>query len=198
MKLVADAALVPAFRLAMRQLASGVSVITHGDGAQRTGFTATSVTSLSSEPPTLIVAVNRASSLCQQLGTGDLFGVNILGAQHSDIADRFAGRAGVERADRFGEGRWSTTPDGVCLLDDALAALVCEADEVIERNTHAILIGHVRLARQQAHGGALLYWRGDYESIGWTDEELSRAVGLRSALEVGRKIVVEPVFKSKR
>ena len=96
----------------MRQLASGVSVVTHGAGAQRTGFTATSVTSLSSEPPTLVVCVNRSASLYQQLGTGDLFGVNILGAQHVDIANRFAGRAGVERADRFVEGSWATTADG--------------------------------------------------------------------------------------
>jgi flavin reductase (DIM6/NTAB) family NADH-FMN oxidoreductase RutF len=179
MKVVAGIALAPDFKLAMRQLASGVSVITHGAASQRTGVTATSVTSLSSEPPTLIVAVNRASSLYKQLGTGDLFGVNILGAQHVDIADRFAGRAGVDRADRFEAGRWSTTPDGVWLLDDALAALVCEADEVIERNTHAIVIGQVRLARRQAYGGALLYWRGDYDRLGWTDEEMSRAVGLR-------------------
>jgi flavin reductase (DIM6/NTAB) family NADH-FMN oxidoreductase RutF len=167
------------YKLAMRQLASGVSVITHGSGAQRTGFTATSVTSLSSEPPTLIVCVNRAASLYAQLGTGDLFGVNVLGAQHAEIADRFAGRAGLAGAERFREGRWSTFADGASLLDDALAAFVCETDEVIERHTHAILIGRVRLARPQAQGGALLYWRGVYDQIGWSDEEVSRAVGLR-------------------
>jgi flavin reductase (DIM6/NTAB) family NADH-FMN oxidoreductase RutF len=167
------------FKLAMRQLASGVCVITHGSGAQRTGFTATSVTSLSSEPPTLIVCVNRAASLYAQLASGDLFGVNVLGAHHCEIADRFAGRAGLAGADRFREGRWSTFADGVSILDDALAAFVCETDEVIVRHTHAILIGRVRLARPQAQGGALLYWRGTYDQIGWSDEEVSRAVGLR-------------------
>ena len=181
MKLVADNAAGPDFKLAMRQLASGVSIVTHGDGPQGDGFTATSVTSLSAEPPTLIVAVNRSAPLYRRLGTGDLFGVNVLGAQHADIAEAFALRAGGERADRFGEGRWSATPDGVLLLDDALATFVCQADEVIERHTHAILIGRVRSARARGDGGALICWRGVYDQLGWSDEELSRAVGLRPA-----------------
>ena len=179
MKVDTQATLAPAFRLAMRQLASGVLVVTHGSGPLRTGFTATSVTSLSMEPPTLLVCVNRAASLYQQLAAGDLFGVNILAAHHTEIADRFAGRDGVERAERFRDGGWSTPVEGVSLLDDALASFVCQAEEVIERRTHAILIGRVRFARSQTEGGALLYWRGDYDRIGWSEEELSRAVGLR-------------------
>ena len=166
------------FRSAMRRLASGVSVVTHGEGERRTGLTATSVSSLSADPPTLIVCVNRSASLYAQLRAGDSFGVNILGAQHADIADRFAGRNGVNGAERFREGRWIVTPDGVTLLADALAVFVCEAEDVIDRHSHAILIGRVRSAVAGPADGALLYWGGAYDRIGWSAEELSRATGL--------------------
>src|ERR1700689_4892587 len=118
------------FRQAMRQLASGVSVITHGDGEYRTGLTATSVSSLSAEPPALIVCVNRSASLYARLGAGDLIGVNVLAADHAEIADRFAGRGGLKGAERFAEGHWVTTPDGVWLLADAIAAFECEVEDI--------------------------------------------------------------------
>jgi flavin reductase (DIM6/NTAB) family NADH-FMN oxidoreductase RutF len=166
------------FREAMRQLASGISVITHGVGEQRTGLTATSVSSLSADPPTLIVCVNRSASLYAQLVSGDSFGVNVLGAQHAEIADRFAGRNGARGAERFREGRWLVTPDGVTLLADALAIFACVAEDVIERHSHAIVVGRVRSAVAGPTEGALLYWRGAYDRIGWSAEELSRAAGL--------------------
>ena len=180
-----DANAADSFRLAMRQLASGVSVVTHGAGEERTGFTATSVSSLSADPPTLIVCVNRAASLYAQLSVSDLFGVNVLGENHAEIADRFAGRGGVKGAERFRQGHWIATQDGVSLLADALAAFECEVEDIVERHSHAILIGHVRFARPRASGGALLYWRGAYESIGWSAEEVSRAVGLAPTQPAG-------------
>ncbi len=170
---------VLAFKRAMRQLASGVSVITHASGAHITGVTATSVTSLTAEPPTLIVCVHRSASLYARLGKGDLFGVNVLGAQHAEIAERFESHADLEGDDRFQEGDWRTAPDGVPQLHDALAVFICEAEDVIERHAQAILLGRVKLARPRAEGGALLNWRGTYDRIGWSEEELSRAVGLR-------------------
>ena len=167
-----------AFRRAMRQLASGISVVTHGAGEQRTGLTATSVSSLSAEPPTLIICVNRSASLYQQLGSGDLFGVSVLAAEHAEIADRFAGRSGLSRAERFREGRWISTHEGVSLLADAIAAFECQTEDIIERYSHAILIGRVRAATHKSADAALLYWRGAYDSIGWSAEEISRAIGV--------------------
>ncbi len=184
----APATAVEGFRQAMRQLPSGVCVITHGSGEQRTGLTATSVSSLSAEPPTLIVCVNRSASLYARLGSGDLFGVNVLAAAHVEIADRFAGRLGLGGAERFGEGRWITTPDGVSLLADAIAAFECEAQDLIERHSHAILIGRVRLATHKNADGALLYWRGAYDCIGWSAEEVARASGLTPPTPGGRVI----------
>jgi flavin reductase (DIM6/NTAB) family NADH-FMN oxidoreductase RutF len=101
-----------AFRAAMRQLAGGVSVITVGAGIERSGMTATSVSALSLDPPTLIVCVNRHSSTFHLLQRYRAFGVNILRAGHEKIAERFTGRGGTNGVDRYAEGSWITLVSG--------------------------------------------------------------------------------------
>jgi len=167
-----------AFRAAMRHLASGVCLVTHDVGGECAGITATAVASLSLDPPTLIVCVNRAASIYAGLTPGAAFGVSVLGANHREFAERFAGRTGEEGAERFREGRWRTSPNGAPLLWDALAAFACEVEEIVERNTHAIVIGRVKHAASAPSGGALVYWRSGYDQLGWSDDELARATGL--------------------
>ncbi len=167
-----------AFRLAMRQLASGVSIVTLGEGEARNGLTATSVSSLSADPPTLIVCVNRGASLYARLTKGERIGVSVLAAGQSEYADAFAGRTALKGADRFRHGCWTTTAGGVSILADAIAAFECEIDELVERGSHAIVIGRVLSARAQPACGALIYWRGAYDQVGWSAEEISRAVGV--------------------
>src|SRR5580704_15552949 len=75
------------FRGAMRELGGGVSVITVGIGTERSGMTATSVSALSLDPPTLIVCVNKGSSTWPLLLRYRSFGVNILHAGHQDVAE---------------------------------------------------------------------------------------------------------------
>ncbi len=166
------------FRVAMRQLAGGVCLIAHGVGAKRAGQTATSVTSLSADPPSLIVCVNRGASSYRGLAPGVAFGVNVLGAHQQEFADRFSDGAGISAAERFADGHWSASPNGAPLLNDSLAAFDCEVDDIIERHTHAIIIGRVKGVAIRKHGGALVHWRGVYDSLGWDDDELSRAVGV--------------------
>src|SRR5215468_9512318 len=86
------------FRRAMRHLAGGVSVITVGQGRDITGMTVTSVTSLSVDPPALIVSINRSASSWPLLKRTGFFGVSILKADQIDIAERFAGKGGVNGA----------------------------------------------------------------------------------------------------
>jgi flavin reductase (DIM6/NTAB) family NADH-FMN oxidoreductase RutF len=166
------------FRLAMRQLASGVSIITRGEGTARIGFTATSVSPLSADPPTLVVCLDRASTVYPGLAIGERFGLSVLAAGQAEFADCFAGRSGLKDAGRFEEGRWLTTPGGASVLAEAAAIFECDVEDVIERHTHAIVIGRVRLAAAGAPGGALVRWRGGYDQIGWSAEEISRAIGL--------------------
>src|SRR6185295_7465933 len=84
------------FRGAMRHLVGGVSVITVGQGQDISGMTVSSVTSLSIDPPTLIVAINRSASSWPLLLRHRAFGVNILTADQLDISERFTGKDGAK------------------------------------------------------------------------------------------------------
>jgi flavin reductase (DIM6/NTAB) family NADH-FMN oxidoreductase RutF len=163
------------FRNAMRRLAGGISVITAGEGRDISGMTVTSVTSLSVEPPTLIVCVNREASSWPLVKRYGFFGVNILTADQSDIAERFAGKGGLKGADRFGGARWKSGVSGVPLLADALAAIDCEVEEVIERHSHAIIIGRVLDVTVSPRTAALAYWQGQYVAIDRDEDALKLA-----------------------
>src|SRR6476469_6021013 len=104
------------FRSAMRRLAGGVSVITAGRGKDISGMTVTSVSSLSVEPPALIVSINRASSSWPLVKRYGFFGVNILNSDQVEIAERFTGKGGLKGADRFAGAEWTTRASGVPLL----------------------------------------------------------------------------------
>jgi flavin reductase (DIM6/NTAB) family NADH-FMN oxidoreductase RutF len=158
---------VPAgdFRAAMRQLSGGVSVITAGRGDDVSGMTVTSVASLAVDPPTLIVSINRQSSSWPILLRHRAFGVNILSAEQQGVAERFSGRDGLKGLDRFAGAQWTTLVSGVPLLVDALAAIDCEVEEIIERHSHGIVIGRVLQTRVSRDTAALTYWQGQYVAI---------------------------------
>ena len=153
------------FRNAMRQLTGGVSVITAGRGRDISGMTVTSVSSLSVDPPALIVSVNRESSSWPLVKRYGFFGVNILTSDQIDIAERFTGKGGLKGADRFAGARWTTRASGVPLLVGALAAIDCEVEDIVERHSHAIVIGRVLDVAVSARTAALAYWQGRYVAI---------------------------------
>ena len=153
------------FRAAMRRLVGGVSVITVGAGSEISGMTATSVSSLSVDPPSLIVGVNRASSSWPLLKRHRYFGVNILKADQIEIAERFSGKGGLKGPGRFAGAEWTERASGVLLLAGALAAIECEAEDIIERHSHAIIIARVLHLELSPDDAALAYWHGDYVAI---------------------------------
>lgn len=153
------------FRGAMRHLTGGVSVITAGRGKDITGMTVTSVTSLSADPPTLLVSINRDASSFPLIRRHGAFGVNILNADQLDVAERFAGKGGLKGADRFAGAHWVTGVSGVPLLVGALSAVDCEVEEIVERHSHGIVIGRVRDIRSSTRTAALAYWHGQYVAV---------------------------------
>jgi flavin reductase (DIM6/NTAB) family NADH-FMN oxidoreductase RutF len=161
------------FRNAMCRLTGGVSVITAGRGRDISGMTVTSVASLSVEPPALIVSVNRAASSYQLIRRHGFFGVNILNADQVEIAERFTGKDGSKGAARFAGADWFTRASGVPLLSGALAAIDCEVEEVVERHSHAIVIGRVLDLALSPRSAALAYWQGQYVAID-RDEDIAR------------------------
>ena len=161
------------FKSAMRQLVGGVSVITAGRGEDISGMTVTSVSSLSVDPPVLIVSVNRASSTWPLIKRYGFFGVNILNSDQVDIAERFSGKNGLKGRDRFAGREWVTRASSAPLLVGALAAVDCEVEDAIERHSHAIVTGRVRDLMLSKRDSALGYWHGSYVAID-RDEDVAR------------------------
>ena len=175
------------FRRAMRQLAGGVSIITVGQAGDITGMTVTSVTSLSVEPPSLIVSINRSASSWPLLKRNSFFGVSVLNADQIEIAERFAGKGGVTGADRFAGAEWITRVSGVPLLADALAAIDCEVEHIIECHSHAIVIGRPLDMQLSQWTAALAYWQGQYVAIGRSKDKVKLAQVSLPAARTPRK-----------
>jgi flavin reductase (DIM6/NTAB) family NADH-FMN oxidoreductase RutF len=163
------------FRNAMRHLTGGVSVVTAGRGRDISGMTVTSVSSLSVDPPALIVSINRESSSWPLVKRYGFFGVNILTSDQIDIAERFTGKGGLKGADRFAGAHWTTRASGVPLLADALAAIDCEVEDIVERHSHAIVIGLVLDVMVSARTAALVYWQRQYVAIDRDEDALRLA-----------------------
>jgi flavin reductase (DIM6/NTAB) family NADH-FMN oxidoreductase RutF len=176
------------FRSAMRQLTGGVSIITAGRGRDISGMTVTSVSSLSVDPPALIVSINREASSWPLVKRYGFFGVNILTSDQIDIADRFTGKGGLKGADRFAGARWMTRASGVPLLVDALAAIDCEVEDVVERHSHAIVIGRVLDVTISPRTAALAYWQGQYVAIDRDEDAVKLAEVSVPAQHTARKL----------
>src|SRR5579871_1226804 len=166
------------FRYALRQLAGGVSIVTAGAEDVRTGVTATTVSPLCAEPPTLLVCINRSSPCYAALARFGAFAVNVLSADQREYAERFASSSSLHQQERFRDGRWLALPSGANCLSDSIAVFGCDVEERIERHTHAIVIGRVRCVLAGGASGALVHWRGGYDQVGWSDDEVASAIGL--------------------
>jgi flavin reductase (DIM6/NTAB) family NADH-FMN oxidoreductase RutF len=164
------------FPEALRRLPRGVSIITLG-GKEPFGLTATSVSSLGRNPPTILVSVDKSISLSRRLLAGRRFGISVLAAGHDDLAERFAGGARISEDSRRSDV-WLSPESGVPLLADAVAAFDCELDDTMECHGHAIVVGLVRGVIAPGKCSALVYWRGAYDHLGWTEDEVSRAIGV--------------------
>jgi flavin reductase (DIM6/NTAB) family NADH-FMN oxidoreductase RutF len=133
------------------------------------------VSSLSVDPPTLIVSINREASSWPLLKRYGFFGVNILTSDQLEIAERFAGKGGLKGADRFAGARWITRASGVPLLAGALAAIECEVEDIVERHSHAIVIGRVLDMELSSRSAALAYWQGQYVAIDQNEDAIRLA-----------------------
>jgi flavin reductase (DIM6/NTAB) family NADH-FMN oxidoreductase RutF len=159
----------PRFKQGMRALTGGVTVIgAYGpDGAAR-AMTATAVTSLTAEPPSLLVCVNRSASIAGALLRHARFSVNVLAADQVQVARAFAGQLDLRGSARFIHGNWRRVDDTqVPLLTGSRVSFECEVSHVHEWATHHIVIGSVldvHFADKKKQ--SLVYVDGQYLAIG--------------------------------
>jgi flavin reductase (DIM6/NTAB) family NADH-FMN oxidoreductase RutF len=143
------------FRSVMSRFASGVSIITTRHEGIDYGLTASAVTSLSLDPPMLLICVNKASNTRDALAEAQVFAVNILREDQGELARRFAD----SQPGKF-EGQCISYGElGVPLLDDVLATIECRVSEIVSGGTHSIFLAEVQTA-QATEEMPLTYFRG--------------------------------------
>ena len=152
------------FRSFLQRLAGGVGVVTAGRDDTIAGVTVASFSSLSVNPPRLLISLSRQSSPFPLIARERCFGINILGSDQQPIADRFSNTQLSDRQ-RFEGILWSPAPSGVPLLKHAQVAVECEVDEIIERYTHAIIVGRPLAIELSPRRSSLVCWNGQYVEI---------------------------------
>lgn len=132
-----------AFRDAIARLPSGVSIIATAGPAGRAGFTATAVASVSDDPPTVLVCLNRKSPQNRLMQANAQFSVNLLPKDAVTLANIFAGRTGLHLADRFQHGDWTALSTGAPILGSAIMALDCRLVSHQDVGSHTVYFGQV-------------------------------------------------------
>lgn len=135
--------LVADFKSAMRQLAAGVVIISADHDGQRSGLTATAACSLSFDPPSMLVCVNKSSHTHDYIVGSGRFRLNALGHQHQEVAEVFAGATKLEGEAKFSHGDWILEDGRPPRLADALVSVDCDVMQTLEVGTHTIFIGEV-------------------------------------------------------
>ncbi|MDX3384317.1 flavin reductase family protein [Streptomyces niveiscabiei] len=149
-------------RSVFRRHAAGVAVITASGEHGPVGFTATSLTSVSAEPALLSFGIGTGASSWPAISRARHVGVHLLGEHQADLAATFA-RSG---ADRFGAPTaWHEGPEGVPVLDDVLAWLVCRVHTRVPAGDHRIVLAEVVLGDPTRAGRPLLYHQGRFNAL---------------------------------
>jgi flavin reductase (NADH)/flavin reductase len=150
------------FRIGMRRLAGHVCLITTANTiGERAGLTATAVCSVSAEPPTVLICVNRQNSSHAAIRNSGVFAVNVLAVEDQALANRFASL--IVGEERFREGMWTNLETGSPVLESALVCLDCRIAQAVDVGTHGILFGIIEAMRvRQTEAKPLLYVHGSY------------------------------------
>lgn len=185
------------FRDVVGHFASGVSIITTIDEGVPFGSTVSAVSSLSMEPPMMLVCLNGSSTTHAAVERSGRYAINILSAQQGEIAAAFARRAD----DKFERVSHSVSDAGLPLIAGALATIECEVVESPRGGTHTIFIGRVISASAGA-GHPLTYYRGRFGVFEDAQERAAYAAMRRWVLgrrtPVGDSIDIEKVAEELR
>lgn len=153
---------ISGFRSAMRKFPATVTIVTANDGVTDHGMTVTAVTSVSMEPPSIMVCLNNRTRVHEMLLGQKFFAVNVLRREHGILSDAFSGKVPPEK--RFELSTWRRHASGVLQLMDAHSSVVCRRVAALPFGTHTIFIGEVLTADVDMDTGSqpLLYENGQY------------------------------------
>ncbi|HCV73902.1 MAG TPA: pyrimidine utilization flavin reductase protein F [Agrobacterium sp.] len=151
------------YRKAMARLGAAVNIVTTDGAAGRAGFAATAVCSVSDNPPTLLVCLNRGSSAYNVVKGNGVICVNTLASKHEVLSTLFGGKTPAE--ERFAAGSWGVLETGSPVLEDALVSFDCRIREAHDGGTHDILICDVVDMKINEGDEALMYFNRRYRVL---------------------------------
>ena len=151
------------FREAMARLGAAVTVVTTAGPAGRGGCTASAVCSVTDDPPTLLVCLNRGSEMHGLVAANGVLCVNTLAAAQEALSPLFAGVTGLTVTERFIDGEWHALETGAPVLAGAVVSFDCVVSQVTDVGTHGVFFCSVAaIALGSAHDEALIYFRRRY------------------------------------
>lgn len=154
------------FRSAMAHLSAAVNVVTSNGPGGRTGITVSAVCSVTDSPPTVLVCVNQASYTHDIFAKNGRVCVNVLGAEHEELAMHFAGATRIPMEERFGWEMWDHDSEDVPVLRDALVALVGKIVGHTVRGSHSVMFVEIeRTIVHEDHDG-LVYFKRQFHKLG--------------------------------
>lgn len=156
-----DAISADQFKQVMRRFAASVNVITSADGAIKNGMTATAVCSVTADPPSALIVVNKSNRSHPIIHMTRSFAVNVLSSSQRHVATNFASRL----PDPFAQVPYTTGKTGCPLITGAEAHIECVVMEQVDVGTHTIFIGRI-ISTEAANGEPLLYHEGQYRGLG--------------------------------
>ncbi len=149
-----------ALKQAMRGWGAAVTIITTNDGGIPHGMTATAATSLTMDPPSLVVCINKSASIHDpMLRTGE-FCVNLLALDHQPLSGAFSGK--LVGQERFNLGSWSLSQTAPPRLLGAQANIFCKVAETLGYGSHTLVVGRVTRVHTAEDVKPLLYQNGAY------------------------------------
>ena len=154
------------FRQVMGHFATGISVVTTWDGATPAGITVNAFSSVSLDPPLVMVALDRRRFITPMVRDAGRYAVSVLGADQQGLSDCFAHAPVSPGREDFCGAAWREGPTGLPLIDDAIATLECTTVETFSAGDHDLFIGRVDSLETHREGVApLLYFRRRYLRI---------------------------------
>lgn len=153
------------FKEGMRRLALPTALVTTAHEGERGGLTVSSLCSVSTEPPRILVCVNTGAGAYPLLRASRVLAVNVLGEEHDALCMRFASGETCRGEARFAAGDWAEGSSGAPLLGDALVSFDCEVVEIHESATHAIVIADVIGVAGDPSAMPLLYRDGAFARV---------------------------------
>jgi flavin reductase (DIM6/NTAB) family NADH-FMN oxidoreductase RutF len=169
-------------KLAFRRLASAVAVVSCRDGQTCQAMTATAVSAMSLDPPSMIVCINRSTTFHGAMSAATRFAINILHRSQIEVSMGCGGKARGE--DRFGHGAWGEEA-GVPILTDAQACVVCTKEAKFDYGSHTIFIGRVTSVGIYGEVDPLIYVDGKYTCL---PADATPASALQTEIEFLRQL----------